>query len=71
MPIDPNSLMMTSALRIAGSRTSVLSSVVLPLPRNPVSRETGIVSFLPRVLMDKTPGIQAASPRSSGPISCS
>ena len=40
--ISPNSLMMTSASANSGRRTRWLSTVVLPLPRNPVSKVTGI-----------------------------
>ena len=41
-PISPNSLMMTAVSASAGSRSSRLSSVVLPAPRKPVSSVSGI-----------------------------
>ncbi len=37
--------MMTSVLDRAGCRISWFSRVVLPLPKNPVSSETGILSL--------------------------
>src|SRR5580704_4102182 len=42
MPISPNSLTMTAVAAIAGCFSTWLSTVVLPLPRNPVSRVTGV-----------------------------
>ena len=43
----PNSLMMTNARLIVESRTNWLSTVVLPLPRKPVSTEIGISDWSP------------------------
>src|SRR3984957_1358887 len=42
MPISPNSLTMTAVAAISGCFSTWLSTVVLPLPRNPVSRVTGV-----------------------------
>ena len=41
-PISPSSLTTTAVLASAGSLSALLSSVVLPLPRKPVSRKTGV-----------------------------
>src|SRR5207253_3397146 len=41
-PISPNSLTMTAVAAMPGCFSTWLSSVVLPLPRNPVSTVTGI-----------------------------
>ena len=43
-PISPNSLTMTTVPVRSGRRSRRLSSVVLPLPRNPVSTVTGMRS---------------------------
>jgi len=41
-PISPNSLTITAVMANSGALSSRLSSVVLPLPRNPDSRKTGM-----------------------------
>ena len=41
-PISPNSLMITAVSASSGRRSSLFSSVVLPLPRKPVSTVTGM-----------------------------
>ncbi len=42
MPISPNSLTMTAVAAISGCFSTWFRTVVLPLPRNPVSNVTGI-----------------------------
>src|SRR5215469_7988004 len=42
IPTSPNSLMMTAVAAISGCLTMWLRTVVLPLPRNPVSKVTGV-----------------------------
>ena len=42
MPISPNSLTITAVSAMSGCFSTWFSTVVLPLPRNPVSRVTGI-----------------------------
>src|SRR3990170_2059119 len=41
-PISPNSLMITAVSASSGRRSSLFSSVVLPLPKKPVSTVTGM-----------------------------
>src|SRR6202043_3011919 len=41
-PISPNSLTMTAVAAISGCFKTWFSTVVLPLPRNPVSSVTGV-----------------------------
>src|SRR3546814_3883581 len=43
MLISPNSLITTAVRAIAGSRNARFSSVVLPLPRKPVNKVTGVL----------------------------
>ena len=44
-PISPNSLMITAVSASSGRRSSLFSSVVLPLPKKPVSTVTGMRCF--------------------------
>jgi len=53
MPTAPNSLMMTAVPCPSGDARNRCSSVVLPLPRNPLTTVTGILA--PRSRLSRRP----------------
>src|SRR5438105_8674964 len=56
MPTSPNSLMMTAVSLNAGSARRRRSSVVLPEPRKPVSKVTGVKSGMGSAIAALKPG---------------